>query len=74
MRPLIYAVVLALAAPLAAQAQTYRAGNDLNVVPLGGSTFEVIEARGEGPRGMWCAAPVVRRTLGVQSRHLVDRV
>lgn len=69
MRPLIYAVVLALAAPLAAQAQTYRAVNDLNVIPLGGSTFEVIEARGEGPRGMWCAAAeYAERRLGAKGR------
>ncbi|WP_299557707.1 hypothetical protein [uncultured Sulfitobacter sp.] len=42
--------------PLAAHAQSFRAINDLFVVPLGGATFEVIEANGEGPRGIWCAA------------------
>lgn len=51
---LVTAAVIAL--PALASAQTYRAINNLNVVALGGSTFEVIEAAGEGPRGMWCAA------------------
>ncbi len=42
--------------PTAAVAQSYGAVNHLDVVPLGPATFEVIEARGEGPRGIWCAA------------------
>lgn len=37
-------------------AQSFIAENRLVVVPLNGSDFEVIEARGEGPRGIWCAA------------------
>ncbi len=57
MRPLIRAAALAAAAlPTLAQAQTFRAINDLIVIPLSGSSFEVIEARGEGARGIWCAA------------------
>ncbi|MEQ6204106.1 hypothetical protein ABMC88_13735 [Sulfitobacter sp. HNIBRBA2951] len=56
MRPLILAAAIATALPAIASAQTYRASNDLTVVPLTRSTFEVIESRGEGPRGMWCAA------------------
>lgn len=48
------AVVLAL--PVAAVAQTYVALNRLTVVPLNATDFEVIEARGEGARGIWCAA------------------
>lgn len=39
-----------------ASAQSYTAVNRLQVVPLGGGAFEVIEARGEGARGIWCAA------------------
>ncbi|MDF1727000.1 MAG: hypothetical protein P1U53_04530 [Sulfitobacter sp.] len=39
-----------------AQAQTYQSVNFLTVVPLGGGDFEVIEDRGEGARGLWCAA------------------
>jgi len=42
--------------PMMAAAQSYTAFNKLKVVPLGQSRFEVIEARGEGARGMWCAA------------------
>ncbi|WP_298857676.1 hypothetical protein [uncultured Sulfitobacter sp.] len=69
MRPLLYAVVLAVATPIAAQAQTYRAVNDLDVVPLSRSTFEVIEARGKGPRGIWCAAAdYAERRLGAKGR------
>lgn len=56
MRPLILAAAIAVALPLGAGAQTYRAVNNLNVIPLDHASFEVIEARGEGPRGMWCAA------------------
>lgn len=42
--------------PVYASAQTYRAYNQLTVVPLDNTSFEVIEGRGEGPRGIWCAA------------------
>lgn len=42
--------------PLAAMAQSYQAINRLNVVPLGGADFEVIEDNSEGARGLWCAA------------------
>lgn len=56
MRFTTLATVLALAVPMAAHAQTYRAVNKLDVIPLNRTTFEVIEAAGEGPRGMWCAA------------------
>ncbi|MBD3662520.1 hypothetical protein [Sulfitobacter aestuariivivens] len=56
MRFLILALMLLLLPLTSAQAQAYRAENLLIVVPLGGTTFEVIESRGEGPRGIWCAA------------------
>lgn len=56
MRSVILAAVTAIALPLAAHAQSFRAVNFLDVVPLSQTTFEVIEAYGEGPRGIWCAA------------------
>lgn len=56
MRKLILMAATVVALPVTAQAQSFRAINDLTVVPLGGASFEVIEAYGEGPRGMWCAA------------------
>ncbi len=42
--------------PVSASAQVFEAVNKLKVVALNASDFEVIEARGEGPRGLWCAA------------------
>lgn len=56
MRTLASFVLAIFLLPVAAQAQTYRAENYLIVVPLTNTSFEVIEARGEGARGMWCAA------------------
>lgn len=56
MRSFIFATVVAAITPMTANAQSYRAVNLLDVVPLTETTFEVIEARGEGPSGMWCAA------------------
>ncbi len=50
------AAILLAALPTLASAQAFKAVNRLTVVPLGGGAFEVIEARGEGARGMWCAA------------------
>lgn len=55
MRSILVAAVCATL-PFAASAQGYQAINGLQVVPLGGSSFEVIEGFGEGPRGIWCAA------------------
>jgi hypothetical protein len=49
-------VAACLALPAGAGAQTYQAENFLTVVPLSPTEFEVIEANGEGPRGIWCAA------------------
>ncbi|MEW9919443.1 hypothetical protein AB2B41_07505 [Marimonas sp. MJW-29] len=48
--------VLGIVFPMQGTAQAYRAFNLLTVVPLNATDFEVIEARGEGARGMWCAA------------------
>lgn len=67
---MITAVVAAL--PVIASAQTFRAVNDLDVIALGGTAFEVIEARGEGPRGIWCAAAeYAERRLGAGGRVYV---
>lgn len=49
-------LIFALGLANAATAQTYIAVNRLQVVPIGDGSFEVIEARGEGARGIWCAA------------------
>ncbi|MFP4326743.1 MAG: hypothetical protein ACLFQL_01950 [Paracoccaceae bacterium] len=55
------AVALATAAP----ASAFTAVNRLDVTPLGNARFEVIEARGAGPRQIWCAAAdYARRELG----------
>jgi hypothetical protein len=69
MRAYILATILAAVVPAIADAQTYRAVNRLTVVPLSGSSFEVIEAYGEGPSGMWCAAAdYAKRRLGTRGR------
>ena len=47
---------LCLTLPTLALSQTFRAENHLTVVPLTATDFEVIEGRGEGARGIWCAA------------------
>lgn len=52
-------ILLALSAtslPTSASPQAFEAINRLKVFGIGGTDFEVIEARGEGARGMWCAA------------------
>ncbi|MEQ6248497.1 hypothetical protein ABMC89_06370 [Sulfitobacter sp. HNIBRBA3233] len=60
--------------PAIASAQAYQAVNDLYVVPLGGTEFEVIEGRGEGPRGIWCAAAeYAERRLGAEDRVYIQR-
>lgn len=49
--------IAALAIPATAATSVYQTPqNGLNVVPLGPTEFEVIEDRGEGARGIWCAA------------------
>ncbi|MBM1688759.1 hypothetical protein [Sulfitobacter geojensis] len=55
MRRLCFSLICAVL-PLPAMAQSYLAVNRLNVVPISATSFEVIEGRGEGARGMWCAA------------------
>ena len=55
MRALLFGLTCALA-PVMASAQSYQAINRLAVIPLNPTDFEVIEAYGEGPRGIWCAA------------------
>lgn len=48
--------VFCITFPLAVMAQPYKAINTLSVAPLPNGDFEVIEANGEGARGIWCAA------------------
>ncbi len=55
MRSFIFASICA-AFPVAGAAQGFEAENELIVFPLTASSFEVIEANGEGARGIWCAA------------------
>ena len=45
-------------------ADTFRAINWLYVVPLTPDTFEVIEDRGAGARGIWCAAADYVQAVG----------
>ena len=52
----IVGFLICLMLPGIAAAQTFDAINKLKVIPQPGGDFEVIEARGEGARGMWCAA------------------
>ncbi|MEM6303284.1 MAG: hypothetical protein AAF744_01095 [Pseudomonadota bacterium] len=57
MRKAIFTSALALVISSTwAQAQSFTAINRLTVVPLNAHDFEVIEQRGEGARGIWCAA------------------
>lgn len=66
MRTALLALAITLVPGLAA-AQSFTAVNHLKVVPLNKSTFEVIEARGEGARGMWCAASeFAQKRLGLK--------
>lgn len=56
-KTMVLLLVTAMAVvPAVASAQVYEAVNRLKVVSLNASDFEVIEARGEGARGIWCAA------------------
>ena len=69
MRNFLFAAAILGILPAAATAQTYRAINNLYVVPLSSDSFEVIEAYGEGPRGIWCAAAeFAERRLGAKGR------
>ena len=69
MRRIFLTAALAALLPVLANAQSYRAINKLTVVPLGGSNFEVIEQRGEGARGILCAAAeYAERRLGATGR------
>ncbi|MEH6646500.1 hypothetical protein [Sulfitobacter sp.] len=73
MRSTILAALIALTVPVASQAQTYRAMNYLDVVPLSSTTFEVIEAYGKGPLGIWCAAAdYAERKLGYYGRIYIS--
>ncbi|MEM1073236.1 MAG: hypothetical protein AAF665_17925 [Pseudomonadota bacterium] len=56
---------IAIAVPAAAAA--FRAVNWLYVVPVSQDSFEVLEDRGQGARGMWCAAADYARAAGLYS-------
>jgi len=73
MRPIMIIAALAALLPVAASANSFKAYNNLAVVPLSGSAYEVIISRGEGARGVWCAAAdyAVRR-LGAQGRIYIQ--
>lgn len=58
-----FILLTCLLLPLQAAAQAYRAENWLLVVPLNTHDFEVIEDRGEGARGIWCAAGEFAQTM-----------
>lgn len=74
MRLFVLATLVAGLVPVVSSAQNYKAVNNLTVVPLGASSFEVIEGRGEGPRGIWCAAAeYAERRLGAQGRVYVQK-
>lgn len=69
MRLMILATLVSLTLPAASLAQAFRATNHLHVVPLNATTFEVIEANGEGGQGIWCAAADYAETrLGYYGR------
>lgn len=51
--------------PMAFAAQPYRSVNWLIVVPINADTFEVLESRGAGARGIWCAAADYARAAGL---------
>lgn len=65
MRSFLIAAAFAVAASTVS-ASSYIAENRLQVVALNASDFEVIEARGAGPRGIWCAAA----SYGLNSKRL----
>lgn len=48
--------ICAVVMPAMVAANPYTAENFLKVWTLDATTFEVIEANGEGARGLWCAA------------------
>lgn len=73
MRAFIFATFVAGLLPGIASAETYRAINHLIVVPLDSASFEVIEGRGEGPRGIWCAAAeFAEQRLGATGRIYIQ--
>ncbi|WP_227269789.1 hypothetical protein [Roseobacter weihaiensis] len=62
-RFLIGLVIASMGLPAAAN--VYRTVNRLYVVPITADTFEVIEDRGVGARGIWCAAADYTRAAGL---------
>ncbi|MEM7520340.1 MAG: hypothetical protein AAF307_04820 [Pseudomonadota bacterium] len=52
----LIATVIISVSTLGAQAQTFKAENDVTVTPLGGGTFAAATLGRYGARGAWCAA------------------
>ncbi|KIN73169.1 hypothetical protein [Sulfitobacter guttiformis] len=76
-RSFLYSAIVATAfastLPAYANTHVFRSVNDLDVVPISATSFAVIEARGEGPQGMWCAAAeYAERRLGATSRVYIS--
>lgn len=67
MRFFLFVIVVTAVTATAGLAETFRAVNRLYVVPVTPDTFEVIEDRGAGARGIWCAAADYVRTIGRDS-------
>jgi len=63
------AALLPAVASASPSSSSFKAYNSLDVVPLGNSAYEVIISRGEGARGVWCAAAdYAVQQLGAQGR------
>ena len=72
MRFFLFVIVVTAVTATAGLAETFRAVNRLYVVPVTPDTFEVIEDRGAGARGIWCAAADYVRTIGRDSTRKRD--
>lgn len=67
MKQAFFVLICVFLALPAAAADAFRAVNRLYVVPLSADTFEVIEDRGAGARGLWCAGSDYVRAIGRDS-------
>jgi hypothetical protein len=65
MRVVLFCLCISTVAVPALAANAYRAINWLFVVPITADTFEVIEDRGEGAPGIWCAAADYAQAAGL---------
>jgi hypothetical protein len=65
MRVFLFCLCISAVAMPVVAASAYRAINWLFVIPITADTFEVIEDRGEGARGIWCAAADYAQAAGL---------